>query len=856
MSGAAGHIGAGEARVSIRERVVIENRADGGVLYWTAKLYGFALLVIGAGFVVTGALSYRHYTHQVPTTPDLAEYATSTPQQTMLYAGDGTPLGRLAGEHRSLIAYDQIPEQLVRAFLAAEDHRYFDHRGIDLKGVARAFLANMTAGDFAQGGSTITQQVAKHYLGSDKSLSRKIREAILARRLERAYSKKAILAIYLNHIYLGSGAYGIEAAARTYFSKELDELELGEMATLAGLAKAPSRYSPTRYPERARKRRDEVLRRMARYGFVDREAADRAQSEPLDLDLEPERLHTRMPYFAEHVRRYLADTYGAEHAATAGWRVETTVDPVVESHAYANADFGARRQDKRQGWRGAEAHLEGKARDTFVRRAMAEYGDRDLIPKRRYLGLVEKVEWDRVSVRVGARLYQLMLDDMRWAARWETRGKNDEHIWRASQALQIGDVIWVSQKTAGQTKFNDWVLDDLFVPQWQKPEEPSKRQLERSAKRVTLEQAPHPQMAILTADHQTGYVVSMVGGTDYSRSEYNRATQACRQPGSTYKPIYYSAALDLGFGFDSRWDDTPFVEVDPVTGQEWRPENLGGSSDHDVSLEYALVFSKNLPSVHIFKEVGAEGVAAWARRLGFTTEIIADLALALGASCTRLDELTRAFAIFARHGKWIDWKYVRRIYDRDGGIVEDNTVAHDPMLSPGDRYDRMFATAGAAHDQVIPPRTAFLMDKLLGQEVRHGFAKILRDTGVHGAGKTGTSSATMDTSFVGYTSRWISSVWMGDDLRQRPLGLKDAAFQTVVPVWSRFMVRAAEGHPNREIPWTTPPGVNPDDRGGRKGKTGGPMDLHYRWPERKIDIEMDDEQEPDPPATRRKPGQG
>jgi penicillin-binding protein 1A len=212
-----------------------------------------------------------------------------------------------------------------------------------------------------------------------------------------------------------------------------------------------------------------------------------------------------------------------------------------------------------------------------------------------------------------------------------------------------------------------------------------------------------------------------------------------------------------------------------------------------------------------------------------------------------MDELTRAFAIFARHGRWIDWQYVRRIYDRDGRIVEDNTVPEDPMLAPADRFDRVFARAGMHADQVIPPRTAFLMDKLLGQEVRHGFAKILRSTGVNAGGKTGTSSATMDTSFVGYTSRWITSVWMGDDLRQRPLGLKDAAFITVVPVWSRFMVRAAEGHPNREIPWTVPPGVDPKDRGGRKGKMGPPMDLYYRWPKANVEIEIDDSRQPEEP---------
>jgi penicillin-binding protein 1A len=320
----------------------------------------------------------------------------------------------------------------------------------------------------------------------------------------------------------------------------------------------------------------------------------------------------------------------------------------------------------------------------------------------------------------------------------------------------------------------------------------------------------------------------MVGGTDFSRSVYNRAVQSCRQPGSTYKPIYYSAALDEGYGYDSTLNDRPREEVDPVTGEIWIPTNLHGTVDNKVTLEYALVFSKNLPSVDIFKRVGADDVEKWARRLGFTTKIIADQALALGASCTLLHELTGAFAVFARNGEKIDWHFIRRIADRQGNYLVDNSVFYDAFLAPSESIDRIATTAGVRAEQVISARSGYLTSKLLSQAIKFGFSSILRRTGVHAAGKTGTSSATMDTSFVGYTSRWITSVWLGDEWRIRPLGTDDAAYMTVVPMWSRYMFEAAQGHPNAEIPWQVPDGVRSSDRGDNRQATMGRMPLVYQ----------------------------
>jgi penicillin-binding protein 1A len=329
----------------------------------------------------------------------------------------------------------------------------------------------------------------------------------------------------------------------------------------------------------------------------------------------------------------------------------------------------------------------------------------------------------------------------------------------------------------------------------------------------------------------------MVGGSDYDRSVFNRAVQACRQPGSTYKPIYYALGLDQGFGFDTILNDVPIKIVDPDTGEVWTPENLDDTMDGDVTLEFALVFSKNIPSVDLFKRLGAKNVEAWARRLGFSTKIFADDALALGASCSKLDEMARAFTVFARNGQWWprdkgrekSWVYVRRIVDRAGNTIEDNTLADDPQLAAADRFDRFAGTAGVTAPAAIPPRTAYLMTRLLAHEVIYGFANVLRATNIYAAGKTGTSSDTHDTMFIAFTSKFTTLVWMGDDKKERALGKFDAAYMTVVPLWSRYMYEAARGYPNPEIPWQVPAGVSKYDRGDHSKGTKGPqMDLIWK----------------------------
>ena len=825
-----------------RPRVAVVNRADGGILYWIGKLYGFAVLVIVASLMLSALCVYGYFSLNAPPVPDLRRYAKVAPAVTRMYAADGTLLGEFAKEWRELVPYERMPKRLVDAFLAVEDHDFFGHRGLYFKGIARAVWANITARDFAQGGSTITQQVAKQFLGSEKSLSRKGKEAIVARRLEARYSKQAILSVYLNHIYLGAGAWGVGAAAHRYFQKDLDQLTLAESALIAGLAKAPTLYSPIHRQKLAIERRNIVLDKMAGYGLATAEEVAAAKQEPIKLNLYRDVFPDRMPYYAEHVRRYVNDVYGPDAMAANGLRIETAAEPTWEAAAYANIDFGARHQDKRQGWRGPEWRIDGPARAMFVDRQRKLYGTAPLVPGKRYLALVDTVKGEEATVLVGDRKLSLPLRNMRWASKWQSgNADNDIQIDSVSQALKPGYVVWVSREVRTLGRYRDWNLPDTKNPAWMVSDDQHDWD-EKHTDVVKLEQVPHPQATIFTADHHNANVVAMVGGFDYDRSVFNRAVQACRQPGSTYKPIYYSLGLDQGYGFDTVLNDVPVKIVDPDTGEEWTPTNLGDTMDGDVTLEYALVFSKNIPSVDLFQRLGAKNVEDWARRLGFSTKIFADDALALGASCSKLDEMTRAFTVFARNGAWWprpkgkekNWVYVRRILDREGNAVEDNTLADDPQLPAADRFDRFAVLGGITAPQAISPRTGYLISKLLAHEVIYGFANVLRATQIKAAGKTGTSSSTHDTLFIGYTSKFTTLVWMGDDKKERALGKSDAAYMTVVPLWARYMYETARGFPNPDLPWIVPPGVKAGDRGDHsKGVHGPQMDLIFRGPPKK-----------------------
>lgn len=813
------------------QRVVVDNPSDGGLLYWLVKLYFFAGCALGMVVVFVLGGVYLHFCRELPPIPDLSTYASTAPGLTTVWGQDGTLMAELSTERREIVPLDHVPKTLIDAFLSTEDRRFFSHGGFDLRGTVRAFLANLHAGGVRQGGSTITQQVAKAFLSSERTWSRKIKELIFARRLEARYSKREILSLYLNHIFLGSGAYGVEAAARRYFDKDVAELDLGQQALIAGLAQAPSRYSPFVDEEAAEKRRAEVLDNMVENGALTRAAADQWKQAPLGVHPRPDYFHEVAPYFSEQVRRELVKRLGQKAFYEGGYRVETTDLPYVDALAMDTVDHATRKLDKRQGWRGPEARLDDARADEFKKRALELYGKGPLVEGKLYLGLVEKVNAGGALVRVGGKVYSLPLENMTWAAPYSASDSTNDHtITAATEALRRHDVVWVKWAFRSTIpRFSDFTYneegDATWIPEQLTPRKPPKVQV------LELEQTPRVQGSIFAFDHQNGYVVSMVGGDDFDRSEFNRVTQACRQPGSAFKPIYYSLALDRGYSYETMWNDKLKAEIDPTTGELWIPQNVDGSYNAEVSLERALVWSKNPPSVEIFHILGTKDVEKWAHRLGITTPIVTNpkcerefcSSLALGASCTHMDDMTRAFAVFARNGKPIEPVFVRRVLDRQGHVIEDHSSWDDPWLDGDARLDRIAAIMGVEPAPVIEPRTAYLTSKLLREVVTVGHSGPIRATKLIAAGKTGTSSRTSDVWFFGYTSRWMATAWLGEEKYERQLGYKDASFTLSVPMWARFMYAAAHDQPLQEIPWERPPHVKAND-------TGGPLKKEYPPP--------------------------
>jgi penicillin-binding protein 1A len=799
------------------DRVAVSNPSDGGFWFWLLKFYAFgAVCLAGIGLIV-GGITYLAFASTLPELPDLHRYRQESEKSTLVRAWDGTPLAELAIKRRTILPFEAIPSRMLQAFQSIEDRRFYEHGGIDYRGAIRALFANLRAGRVVQGGSTITQQVARAILeASEQTLQRKVREAILARRLESRYTKNEILTLYVNQIFLGHQSYGVAAAARRYFDKSVGELNLGEMATIAGIAQAPSRYSPIVATERTRQRRDQVLEAMAKEGYIRPEEAIAWRTKPILVREPADIFRDRAPYFTEHVRRDIAKRYGKKMLWGGGLEIETSLVPWIDASAQENVDFSLRKLDKRQGWRGPEARLHGRDATQFRKRIAERYGSDPPEEGRLYLGLVESTDpREGALVRVGTKLHPLPPAGMSWAFPYSVRdSSNAKKLESTAGVLRKGDVIWVTPAHRSALKrYSDWTYDEKSEVVWMQSFE-GRRPPPAAAIPLRLEQTPRVQGSIFSYDHSTGYVVAMVGGFDPDRSEFNRVVQACRQPGSTYKPIYYSAAIDKGYGFASLLNDIPRAEVDPITGEIWTPTNLNNTVEYQVTLEYALVWSKNVPSVQLFKLVGGKEVEAWARKLGFTTTIIPDQALALGASCTRLEELTRAFSAFARNGSLMNPVYVRRVRDRDGRVLEDKTAIGDPMTPPDLRLDRLVTLSGEKVENVISPRTAWLTSNLLRRVVTKGHAPALRSTGMPAAGKTGTSSATMDVWFVGYTSRWMTTTWIGDDTRERPLGHKDAAFMLTVPMFTRYMWEVTAGQPLKEIPWERPDGVKPNDTGG------------------------------------------
>lgn len=713
-----------------------------------------------------GAYFWYLWSSNLPYIGSVKEYRP--PVITEIFSSDGEVIGRLWEEKRIILPLDQMPKQLIQAFVAAEDSRFFEHEGIDIKSIFRAFIKNLTTGKIKQGGSTITQQVTKSLLlkNVERTYRRKVREAILSLQLEKEFSKEYILFLYLNQIYLGQGAYGVEAAARTYFNKQAKDLNLAESALLAGLPQAPARYSPVSHLDRARARQKYVLERMLEEGFITRNEMEAALKTDLHIGAGEENFFERAPYFTEHVRRYLLKKYGKDLLYRGGLKVYTTLNLKMQDLARRALLKGLSDLDKREGYRGPVKHLKADEIADFMRAASKRFKADPPEEGSVVQGLVVKVS-DRnkgVRVQIGDEIGLLPLKNMRWARRPNRKvAYYAARIRKPSQALRVGDVILVR-----------------ILKRYDRPKTVSGRKGSRAEAftwELALEQRPQVQGALLCMDPETGEIRAMVGGRDFRKSQFNRAVQARRQPGSAFKPIIYSAALDRGMTPATIIMDTPYISKRNREGEAWKPKNYKEKFYGPTLLRTGLAKSRNVITVKILKKIGIDYVIEYAGNMGIESPLAPDLSLALGSSGLSLMELTRAYAVFANGGRLVKPICVRRILDRNGQVIEENQTQAV---------------------RVISSETAFLMTDLLKAVVAEGTGWRIRALKRPAAGKTGTTNDLKDAWFIGYTPDLVTGVWVGyDDARE--MGKGETGSRAASPIWLQFMREALKGRPVKDF---------------------------------------------------------
>lgn len=711
---------------------------------WTAWLCFFFMVL---GFLVATGL-YFHISEDLPRISTLADYRP--PIISTIYSDDNRKIAEFARERRIVVPLTQMPRMLIEAFVAAEDARFYKHKGIDFISIIRAMVKNLEAGAIVQGGSTITQQVTKSFfLTPERSYIRKIKEAILAYRIDKAFSKDELLYLYLNQIYLGHGAYGVEAAAENYFDKSVNELNLAECAILAGLPQAPSRDSPFRHPERAKQRQIYVLNRMVEEGIISNIQATEAINTALDIKPRRNWYIEEVPHYTEHVRRYVEKTYGADKLYHEGLQIYTAVNIEMQKIALAEIDTGLRSLDKRQGYRGPHRKLAPAEIEPFFQTLAAGADPVALTPGAKVTGVVVAVDdtTKTVRVRLPGGLGTLALADMRWA-----RKPNPETtmyqavVTRPGDVLSVGDVIEVGIKALADES-------DMY--------------------QVTLEQSPAVQSALMCIETETGYVKAMIGGLDFRENQFNRAVQSRRQPGSAFKPIIYAAAMDKGFTPASMLVDSPIVFAGAESNLKWKPKNYEEKFTGPTLLRDALAHSRNIISIKLLQQIGVDYAISYAQKLGIESPLSRDLSIALGSSGVSLLELLTAYSVFANHGYLVSPVFITKIVDRDGNVLEMNS---------------------STRKKVIEKTTAYIITSMLESVVKSGTGQRVQDLQRPVAGKTGTTNNLFDAWFIGYTPRYVAGTWVGFD-EEKFLGKGETGARAASPIWLGFMKRVHADKP-------------------------------------------------------------
>ena len=735
----------------------------------------YAFILSAALLLLSGAFLFFYYSHELPDFTLLKVKQTNA--FSVVYSEDDEVVAKFLVDNRIPIPYERIPKQLVNAFVAAEDADFFHHKGIDYKGILRATVRNLLAGRIVQGGSTITQQVTKtFFLTPKRSLMRKLKEVAYAFGLESTLTKQEILSLYLNNIYLGNGAYGVEAAAESYFNKKCEQLNLAEMALLAGLVKAPSRYSPMNNLKRAKERQAYVLTRMADLGFVTAEQKERAIKAPLKLQSRDSAYFSKAPYFTEFIRQQVERKYGKTMLYLEGLRIYTTLDLSLQRSAQRSVEVGLRELDKRQGFRGPLQTLSPKNLAELLKKKTPQS---PLQASNVHEGVILSKDESKktYSVWVEGGRGVLPFSDMSWAVRVKpTANYKPQKIKNAGDLLKPGDVVSVRLKVAaGKDR------PPVF----------------------SLDQEPIAQAALLCLAPKTGHVKAMVGGRDFSESQFNRVIHSRRQPGSAFKPLIYGAALEKGYTPTTVLEDSPVEYADYDGGTYWAPKNYDKEFRGPITFRNALAHSRNVVTVKILEDIGIGYALKYFKRMGFDSPIRRDLSVALGSSGVSMLELASAFSVFANEGELAKPIFIKKIVTMKGDVLEEK----DPYLELEERDEEEETprtSPSASRTRVISPQNAFIMTHLLEGVVLHGTGQRARVLGKPVAGKTGTSSDYADAWFVGYTPTLLSAVWVGFD-DKTSLGKDETGARAALPIWLYFMERALAGTPAE--PFKVPPGI-------------------------------------------------
>ena len=774
--------------------VVRKGRLSRRLKFFLLILSLFFILIFFSGVVIYAIL--KGLEKDIPLVEDIKKYTPDI--ATKFYSYDDRVIGEFAIERRELVELEDIPDLLKKAFIAAEDQNFYNHRGIEPLGILRAALKNIRKGRKAQGGSTITQQVAKTFVGREKTYTRKIKEMLLALKLEKEFTKDEILYLYLNQVYLGHGLYGVGAAAKGYFRKNMNELTLAEMAMLAGLPPAPSKYSPCSNPKMAYERMLYVLGRMLEDGYITKDQYDRAIKEkPIVYDIE-DYFRARAPYFTEHVRRYIQRKYGDNLLYRGGLKVYTTVDIEKQTAAEEALIRGVKEIDKRQGFRGPLRTVEKDKIQDYIKILSRQFRDNQrVIAGEKYFAIITDISksGSEATIYLSDKIKgRLLAKASRWARPFNNSSPY-EKLENLNRILKAGDVVLVRLATKADLT-HDWEPGRLL---------PLNSEIIDN-ETFALEQEPDVQGALVSIDPNNGYVVAMIGGYSFEWSEFNRAFQSCRQPGSAFKPIVYATAIEKkDYNPATIIVDSPIVFDDADNNLRWKPENFESDYKGDVTMRNAIVNSFNIPAVKTLMDVGIPDVIEYAKRLGITTELAPNLALAIGASCVTLWDLTNVYTVFARLGTKITPRFIRRVEDRYGNILEDNSDFYDADITFIRRVERGVETVLNPPERVLSSDSTFILVRMLRDVCTYGTAAAASSLKQPVAGKTGTTNDSFDAWFIGFTKNLVTGVWVGYDKYEIPLGKRETGGKAALPIWMAYIKKALEGR--TEPDFYPPPGI-------------------------------------------------